>query len=184
MNWEQCESCNQIFEAGIGKCPNCGQTYDKAFDFIEWPDLTIKIYFSLLQSLLAEQNTEKRKVSLVIFCTISDLLFEDILVLVLKNLSTDKRVKDFIIQNNWTDSKRRELFYILTGIKMNSFLKQNGYSNFLKDYKDIRQMRNRFVHHELHSVSEDDIKKVRTVSEDMFKVFMLINNEFCIKKGK
>lgn len=153
--------------------PDCGHKSVREL-WPRWDVLTIIDDTDLEDSDAQISGTLK----LILYNSIFDFQFEDLLVNLLYKCNTTNNVVDFILNSNANFPERIALFEKLTGEKLKDVLKNSGFPDFGSEVRALRDRRNNFVHRTFE-VDFDNLEHCFEIIErDMLKVFVFLHNKY------
>jgi hypothetical protein len=183
MTYYQCTECNQIevdsawtIEQDNKICKHCG-TSNK---YKLWPSTEIIELFETIRKYNSE-SFEYGLVSSVFISAALELLLERLLfTMAIENLLYHEvsHLIEHLLDTNQGRSKRLQLYNRLGYESFEKEAKEVGYSQFLKHWNEIAQIRNRSVHGDIEEGTRLKSSLVETTISESLEVFSRLNNKY------
>ncbi len=153
--------------------PKCGHKSRRCL----WPRWDV---LTIIDDTNLEDSDEPTAgaLKLILYNSIFDFQFEDLLVNLLYKCKTTKNIVDFILNTNSNFPERIALFERLTGDKLKNVLTDNGFLDFLTEVKILRDHRNNFVHRTFEIEFERLNSCFEIIEEKMLDAFVFLHNRY------
>ncbi len=181
--WGCCQYCELISQGwGPGPgfkrlCPNCGTTEIP----IPWPDLLAE---GILDKAFAmkPQDYEDCAVVGTLVASALEVMLEVTTICILEYFSgrsqNGRKLADYILSRTQGVEARLELIKDLAGVSLKTIAGQIGEPQFPKQWKELREARNKFVHSgESCAFEPDQELKMLSIVQAATKVLAAANNQ-------
>src|SRR3989338_4927169 len=160
-------------------CPSCN---DKGRSRDLWPrfDILSVIDDSNLSQMDPEDSLPLKA---ILYCSVFDFLLEEFLSEKLHAIKTPPQVLEICMKGYSNFPERLDLFRQLIGNKFKDVLISQGFADFGKKFRILRDRLNYFVHQTFEH-DFDNIEDIFAVVErDMLGVFVMLNNALLVTQA-
>lgn len=116
--------------------------------------------------------------------TLSEALFDHFLLILAESRGRYEELEGVIFKDGWVFETRKKWFNALTARKLDDYLNNNDWTQYVNTYKIVKERRNKFVHGFWMAVSEDTMLDALKCAGASFDLVAELNNTFCVRGAK
>ena len=133
--------------------------------------------------LMFSDSFEEHASVVLLSCTLLETLLNELLVLLLTIKQTSPLTRPKAYENTRGFGNKCKLFKELTDKSLEDAFNKYIKNNFYKEWMEIKDKRNLFVHSTPYALSKDIAEKAFELAKVSFVVFKEIHNCFCLRNN-
>ncbi|HUU49403.1 MAG TPA: hypothetical protein VMW81_00385 [Nitrospinota bacterium] len=126
-----------------------------------------------------DDSFEEHKVIVILTCTLLEKMFDDLLIKINISKGVDWSEAEKKVSQLRNFNKRCKAFEKITGNSLKNAIGQTSMTTFYKDWKDIRDKRNEFIHRRPFAIGKSTAEKAFNLAKNACSLFACLQNHFC-----
>jgi len=135
----------------------------------------------IFPTLFGSPQVYEFNIVVLLTCTSLEVLLEELLTEMLRSEGSSTKVINAVLDKVRYLDPRFGLFRKLAGRKFPTVLGETEFKDFCKDWKILRDRRNKFLHGNPFTIGKEHADKAFELAINTFSAFAFMHNKFCAK---